>query len=126
MTLRNLSLPGWLLAPVLACFLPVAHADNGKENVGFSMKVMDAFKISGKGVVLTGKVESGTVQVGDSVCLITDKAGQRTLSVDAIELKRNMVNKARAGDMPGILVKGIDRKDITVNGTDRLTAHCSD
>ena len=88
----------------------------------FSMTVMDAFKISGRGVVLTGRVDMGRINVGDTVCLETAKTGQRILKVESIENKRASADSASAGDMPGILVKGVEVKDISSN--DQLRSAC--
>jgi len=90
----------------------------------FHMPVADAFKITGKGVVLTGRIASGSVNVGDSVCLTAAKIGTRTLKVEGIEMFRKVLDSARQGDMVGILVGGIEAKDITRGGGDRLTATC--
>lgn len=88
----------------------------------FSMTVMDAFKISGRGVAITGRVDTGSVKAGDTVCLVAAKIGTRVLKVEAIEL-RTLADEAKAGDMPGIVVNGIDTKDISRN--DQLRSSCS-
>ena len=91
----------------------------------FIMTVMDAFKISGKGVALTGRIENGIVRAGDSVCLTAAKIGRRTLTVNAIELGSNTPDSAKQGDIVGILVNGIDKGDISRGGSDKLTASCA-
>ena len=116
----------WALVCILAGTWHSALPADTSDQASFSMKVMDAFKVSGRGVVLTGAVESGSVRVGDSVCLTTVKAGQQTSTVKAILLKQSESDEASAGDMPGILFDDIDRKDITIRGSDRLSATCSD
>jgi len=88
----------------------------------FSMTVMDAFKISGRGVAITGKVDEGIVRVGDTVCLIAAKIGARELKVEAVE-RGATADSASAGDMPGIVVNGVDIKDISRN--DQLRSACN-
>ena len=87
----------------------------------FSMTVMDAFKISGRGVAITGKVDEGIVRVGETVCLIAAKIGTRELKVEAVE-RGATTDSAKAGDMPGIVVNGVDVKDISRN--DQLRSSC--
>ena len=91
----------------------------------FSMTVMDAFKVSGKGVAITGRIDSGTVRTGDSVCLTAAKIGTKALTVNAIQLGQKMSDSAEQGDIVGILVGGIDKGDITRRGSDTLTARCA-
>lgn len=88
----------------------------------FNMTVMDVFKISGRGVVLTGRVDAGSVSVGDSVCLQSAKSGARVLQVESIEQMSSLVDSASAGDMLGILVNGIEAKDVSKN--DQLRSSC--
>lgn len=123
---KSRRLSTWALVCILAGTWHSALAADNSDQSGFSMKVMDAFKVSGRGVVLTGAIERGSVRVGDSVCLTTVKAGQQTSTVKAILLKQSESEEASAGDMPGILFDDIDRKNITIRGTDRLSATCSD
>lgn len=84
----------------------------------------DAFAITGRGVVLTGLVDSGSVRVGDSVCLRAANVGSRILTVKAIEVGRRGVDAAFVGEAAGILVEGIDRADVTRGAEDELTARC--
>lgn len=90
----------------------------------FSFTVMDVFKISGGDVdvVITGRVESGTIEVGDTVCLHSEKNGDRELTVGAIELFRKLAISANAGDMIGIGVSGVDKDDLSKGDT--VSASC--
>lgn len=103
---------------------PSATTTGTAKNVesAFNMTVMDVFNISGRGVVVTGRVDTGSVSVGDSVCLETAKSGARVLQVESIEQMRSLVDSASAGDMPGILVNGIEAKDVSKN--DQLRSSC--
>jgi len=88
------------------------------------MSIADAFTIQGRGVVLTGRIDSGQVNVGDRVCLTAAKIGTRTLTVEAIEKARKSIESAKQGDLAGILVTGIEAKDVTRGGSDRLDTTC--
>ncbi len=97
-----------------------AGADAGPG--AFSMTILDFFDIAGKGVVVAGGIDSGTVRVGDSVCLLSAKAGKRELRVESIELGRLTPESATAGDMPGIVLNGITTADLSRN--DQLRSTC--
>jgi len=87
----------------------------------FHFTVADAFKITGRGVAITGLVDSGSVRAGDSVCLISAKIGSRMLKVDSVEIKGNKDSAAK-GDRPGIVVSGITIKDVSPK--DELSSSC--
>jgi translation elongation factor EF-Tu-like GTPase len=95
-----------------------ADADPGV----FSMTILDFFDIAGKGVVVAGGIDTGTVRVGDTVCLLSAKAGKRELRVESIELGRLTPESATAGDMPGIVLNGITTLDLSRN--DQLRSTC--
>ena len=82
----------------------------------FRMTVADIFFIKGRGLVATGRVEQGTLNVGDDVQL----NGAGTIRVDGIEMFRKVVNQATEGDNVGLLLKGLDKSDIS--GGDVLTS----
>jgi hypothetical protein len=98
--------------------MPVENQTTASE---FRFTVADAFKIQGRGVVITGRVDSGTVRVGDNVCLKSVKSGTRTLSVEGIEIAGNK-DSASKGDRPGILVSGIATSDVSPK--DELRSSC--
>jgi translation elongation factor EF-Tu-like GTPase len=79
---------------------------------GFRMVVTDCFFITGRGVVVTGMVESGAVGMGDRVTL--ERAGQaiRSLEIGAIEHARRMVSRAAAGESVGLLFRTTVRDEI--------------
>ena len=121
------------LAVILLAALPSpnAGATSGQPSAdeagdsAFSMTVMDAFKIAGKGVIITGRIDSGTVRTGDSVCLTAAKIGTRTLTVEAVENFGRSLESAHQGDSVGILVNGVDKQDISRSGSDKLSASCT-
>jgi translation elongation factor EF-Tu-like GTPase len=82
----------------------------------FQMTVADVFAIRGRGLVATGKIESGTIRVGDEVTI----DGGRTARVNAIEMFRKILDYANAGDAVGLLLDGVDKEDVSSGMT--LTA----
>jgi translation elongation factor EF-Tu-like GTPase len=78
----------------------------------FGMTVEDVFSITGRGTVVTGRVTSGTVAVGDKVLL--SRAGQplEQLEVTGVEMFRKIVKVAKAGDNVGLLLRGIQRDQV--------------
>jgi translation elongation factor EF-Tu-like GTPase len=71
----------------------------------FKLTVEDVFAIRNRGVVATGRVESGTLRVGDTVHI----NGGPAVTVDAIEIFRKSIDEANTGDNIGVLFKGIDK-----------------
>jgi hypothetical protein len=90
---------------------------------GFKMPVMDVFEIRAKGTLLTGIVERGRVKVGDTVCLVTARSGVREVSVEAIQMRNMEVDSAGQGDLPGILIGGLDPG--TAEKGDELRSSCA-
>ncbi len=79
---------------------------------GFRLVVEDTFSITGRGTVIVGEVESGTVSVGDEVMLKRIDGSSRKVAVVGIEQFRKMTQKASAGDKVGILLRGLTKNDI--------------
>ncbi|MFT3891009.1 MAG: EF-Tu/IF-2/RF-3 family GTPase [Anaerolineales bacterium] len=77
----------------------------------FRMTVQDVFSIKGRGTVVTGRIESGTLNVGDEI-LVQGKSGSKTAMVNGIEMFRKVTDQARAGDNVGILLRDIGKEDI--------------
>ena len=75
----------------------------------FQMEVEDVFSITGRGTVVTGRVASGTVSVGDQVTL--SGSGKVTV-VTGIEMFRKSLDHAQEGDKCGILLRGVNRDDV--------------
>ena len=74
----------------------------------FRMTVEDVFAIRNRGVVATGRVESGTLRVGDTVQI----DGTLEARVDAIEVFRKSIDAANVGDNIGVLFKGIEKSQL--------------
>ena len=77
----------------------------------FLMPVEDVFSITGRGTVATGRVERGTVKVGDNVELVGIKE-TRTCVVTGVEMFRKLLDQAEAGDNVGLLLRGLNRTDV--------------
>ncbi len=77
----------------------------------FHMIVEDVFSIAKRGTVVTGKIEGGTLNVGDEVA-IQGKNGQRKTVVSGIEMFRKVASQANAGDNVGILFKDISKQGV--------------
>jgi elongation factor Tu len=82
----------------------------------FKMTVEEVFAIKNRGVVATGRVESGTLRVGDTVQI----NGGPGVEVTAIEKFRKQLDEATAGENVGLLMKGLERKEL--NRGDVLTS----
>jgi elongation factor Tu len=77
----------------------------------FRMTVADIFSIKGRGTVVTGKIEGGTLQVGDEI-VIQGKNGEKRTTVAGIEMFRKVLSQAEAGAEVGVLLKDITRDGI--------------
>jgi elongation factor Tu len=77
----------------------------------FLMAVEDVFSITGRGTVATGRVERGKVKVGDTVEVVGLRPTRDTV-VTGVEMFRKLMDEAQAGDNIGVLLRGIEKKDI--------------
>lgn len=77
----------------------------------FLMAVEDVFTISGRGTVATGKVERGSIKVGDTVEIV-GMAPTKTAAVSGIEMFRKTLTEAKAGENVGIMLRGIEKTDV--------------
>ena len=77
----------------------------------FLMPVEDVFSISGRGTVVTGRVEAGIVKVGEEVEIVGLKDTQKTV-VTGVEMFRKLLDQGEAGDNIGALVRGVKREDV--------------
>ena len=77
----------------------------------FIMPVEDVFTISGRGTVVTGRVERGTVKVGEEIEIVGFKATQKTVAT-GIEMFRKLLDEGRAGDNVGVLLRGTKREEV--------------
>jgi elongation factor Tu len=77
----------------------------------FLMPIEDVFSISGRGTVVTGRVETGIVKVGEEVEIVGLKDTTKT-TVTGVEMFRKLLDEGRAGDNIGALVRGTKREDV--------------
>ncbi|MEM1131349.1 MAG: elongation factor Tu [Pseudomonadota bacterium] len=77
----------------------------------FLMPVEDVFSISGRGTVVTGRVETGVINVGDEVEIVGIKDTQKT-TVTGVEMFRKLLDRGEAGDNIGALIRGIGREEV--------------
>ncbi len=77
----------------------------------FLMPIEDVFSISGRGTVVTGRVESGVVKVGEEVEIVGISKTQKT-TVTGVEMFRKLLDQGQAGDNVGVLLRGTKREDV--------------
>ncbi len=77
----------------------------------FLMPIEDVFSISGRGTVVTGRVETGVVNVGDEVEIVGIKDTTKT-TVTGVEMFRKLLDRGEAGDNIGALIRGVGREDV--------------
>jgi len=82
------------------------------SDLPFLMPVEDVFSITGRGTVATGRVERGTVKLSDSVEIVGLTDETRTVVVTGVEMFRKLLDQAIAGDNIGLLLRGVQRKEI--------------
>src|SRR6185436_20119503 len=77
----------------------------------FLMAIEDVFSISGRGTVVTGKVDRGIVKVGDELEIVGIRDTQKT-TCTGVEMFRKLLDQGQAGDNVGVLLRGIDREQV--------------
>ena len=96
------------LADALDTYIPTPErAVDG----AFLMPVEDVFSISGRGTVVTGRVERGVIKVGEEIEIVGIKATQKT-TCTGVEMFRKLLDQGQAGDNIGVLLRGIEKKDL--------------
>ncbi|MCD6201381.1 MAG: elongation factor Tu [Bacteroidales bacterium] len=90
-------------------YIPVPPRDVDKP---FLMPVEDIFSITGRGTVATGRIETGVVHTGDEVEIIGLGANKRKTVVTGVEMFRKILDDGEAGDNVGLLLRGVDKKEI--------------
>jgi elongation factor Tu len=96
------------LMDAIDTFIPEPVRDVEKP---FLMPVEDVFSITGRGTVATGRIERGTVKVGDEVEIVGMGPSKKTV-VTGVEMFRKMLDEGRAGDNAGLLLRGIGKDEI--------------
>jgi len=89
-------------------YIPEPVRETDKD---FLMPVEDVFSISGRGTVVTGRIERGTIKVGEQVEIVGIKDTQSTV-VTGVEMFRKEMEQGEAGDNCGILIRGIDKDQV--------------
>ncbi|NLM41070.1 MAG: elongation factor Tu, partial [Firmicutes bacterium] len=90
-------------------YIPTPERDIDKP---FLMPVEDVFTITGRGTVATGRVERGTIKVGDEVQIVGLTTETRKTVATGVEMFRKLLDQAEAGDNIGVLLRGVDRDSI--------------
>jgi elongation factor Tu len=98
----------WKLMEALDSFIPEPKREIDKP---FLMPVEDVFTISGRGTVVTGRIERGIIKVGEEVEIVGFKDTQKTV-VTGVEMFRKLLDEGRAGDNVGALLRGTKREDV--------------
>jgi elongation factor Tu len=98
----------WKLMEALDTFIPEPKRETEKP---FLMPVEDVFTISGRGTVVTGRIERGIIKVGEEVEIVGFKDTQKTV-VTGVEMFRKLLDEGRAGDNVGALLRGTKREDV--------------
>ena len=106
--------PQWVdkvmeLMDAVDSYIPVPVRENEKP---FLMPIEDIFSITGRGTVVTGRIETGTIHVNDAVELVGFGDAPRSTTVTGVEMFRKLLDQGEAGDNVGLLLRGIDKKDV--------------
>ena len=78
----------------------------------FLMPIEDVFSITGRGTVATGRIERGIINVGNEVDIVGINEAKMKSVITGIEMFRKLLNEGRAGDNAGLLLRGIEKKDL--------------
>ena len=101
--------PIWKLMEAVDSYIPTPERATDKP---FLMPVEDVFTITGRGTVATGRVERGVVKVGDEIQIIGLKEEVKKTVVTGVEMFRKLMDQAQAGDNIGVLLRGVERKEV--------------
>ncbi len=100
--------PIWELMAAVDSYIPTPERAIDKP---FLMPVEDVFSISGRGTVVTGRVERGIVKVGEEVEIVGFGETRKTVAT-GVEMFRKLLDEGRAGDNVGVLLRGIAKEDV--------------
>jgi elongation factor Tu len=96
------------LLEALDNYIPEPQRDIDKP---FQMPIEDVFTISGRGTVVTGRIEQGVVKTGEEIEIVGIRDTQRKV-VTGVEMFRKILDEGQAGDNVGVLLRGTDREDV--------------
>jgi elongation factor Tu len=97
------------LMDAVDAYVPIPKRENEKP---FLMPVEDVFSITGRGTVATGRIETGVVLTGDELEMIGLAAEKRKTVCTGVEMFRKILDRGEAGDNVGLLLRGVDKKEI--------------
>jgi elongation factor Tu len=100
-----------LLELMNACdeFIPEPVRDIEKP---FLMPIEDVFTITGRGTVVTGRIERGVINVNETVDIVGIREGKMSTTVTGVEMFRKLLDQGQAGDNVGLLLRGIKREEV--------------
>jgi elongation factor Tu len=106
--------PKWVetvmnLMEAVDSWIEIPPRDNEKP---FLMSIEDVFTITGRGTVATGRIETGVINTGDEVDIIGMSDEKMKSTITGVEMFRKILDRGEAGDNVGLLLRGIDKKDI--------------
>ncbi len=90
-------------------FVPEPERDTDKP---FLMPIEDVFSITGRGTVVTGRIERGIINVNETVDIVGIKDEKQTTTVTGVEMFRKLLDQGQAGDNVGLLLRGTKREDV--------------
>jgi len=99
----------WKLMEAVDSYIPTPPRPVDKP---FLMPIEDIFTITGRGTVVTGRVERGIVKVGEDVEIVGMQEGTKKSVVTGVEMFRKLLDEGRAGDNIGALLRGIDKDEV--------------
>ena len=98
----------WELVAAMDTYIPQPKRDIDKD---FLMPIEDVFTISGRGTVVTGRIERGKVKVGEEMEIVGIRPTMKKV-VTGVEMFRKLLDSGEAGDNVGLLLRGTERKDV--------------
>ncbi|MGE3793956.1 MAG: elongation factor Tu [Dehalococcoidia bacterium] len=98
----------WQLMEAVDSFIPQPERP---KDLPFLMPIEDVFGIKGRGTVVTGRIERGTVHVGEEIEIVGIKESRKT-TVTGVEMFKKLLDQGEAGDNVGCLLRGIEREDV--------------
>jgi elongation factor Tu len=99
----------WKLLDAIDDYIPTPEREIDQP---FLMAIEDVFTITGRGTVVTGRVERGVVKVGDEVEIVGLHGETRKTVATGVEMFRKLMDQGQAGDNVGVLLRGVDRKEV--------------
>ena len=91
-------------------YIPTPERDRDKP---FLMPVEDVFSISGRGTVVTGRIERGVIKVGEEIEVVGMQDGSTKSTCTGVEMFRKLLDRGEAGDNVGVLLRGVKKEDVS-------------